>query len=345
MDPDDASLDMARATSAATLTASAAGVGGATAGYGQHRDSAGRERRGVHAEGNVGPVLHQRPAAGLDIAVTDVVPDFGGGTRPEHLGRWRPRGCRWSSARACSRRATPSSARQTRTTGPMPACCWPTGRSGARHGDDRAISSALEPGRRRAAAALGKRGAERVPRHHRGYREQGLARPAAGRAGLRDHWASAPGGCPWATLGPIASDALPSASPPASATSARLRPGSAASSASGRGSPATSARRASQPGLSGSDAYTHVRPFCVVWVRRRGRPGGGLRRDAGRQHLPQRARATCITKWDVGEFEAGAAFMWYGVRLSYTQTWQTQEFRHARSGLFNFGSLAASVRF
>ena len=50
-------------------------------------------------------------------------------------------------------------------------------------------------------------------------------------------------------------------------------------------------------------------------------------------------------KWDVGEFEAGAAVMFYGVRVTYSQTWQTQEFRTAKSGLFNFGSLAASVRF
>ncbi len=51
------------------------------------------------------------------------------------------------------------------------------------------------------------------------------------------------------------------------------------------------------------------------------------------------------TKWDVGEMELGAAMIYHGVRISYTQVWQTQQFRTAKSGLFNFGSLAASVRF
>ena len=47
----------------------------------------------------------------------------------------------------------------------------------------------------------------------------------------------------------------------------------------------------------------------------------------------------------VGEIEAGAAIMAYGVRITYTQVWQTPEFSRQRAGLFNFGSLAASVRF
>ena len=49
--------------------------------------------------------------------------------------------------------------------------------------------------------------------------------------------------------------------------------------------------------------------------------------------------------FDVGELDAGLAVMWKGVRLSYTQTWQTPEFDGSKAGLFNYGSLAASVRF
>jgi hypothetical protein len=49
--------------------------------------------------------------------------------------------------------------------------------------------------------------------------------------------------------------------------------------------------------------------------------------------------------WDVGEMEGGVAVMLYGFRLTYTQTWQTQEFKGAKAGLFNFGSLALSAKF
>jgi hypothetical protein len=47
----------------------------------------------------------------------------------------------------------------------------------------------------------------------------------------------------------------------------------------------------------------------------------------------------------LGEFEGGLAVMVYGVRLTYTQTWQTQSFNTQKAGLFSFGSFAASVRF
>ncbi len=63
-----------------------------------------------------------------------------------------------------------------------------------------------------------------------------------------------------------------------------------------------------------------------------------------RQQLQQQPPPS-RTKWDVGELELGAAVIYRGVRLTYSQTWQTQEFRTQKGGLFNFGSLAASVRF
>ena len=47
----------------------------------------------------------------------------------------------------------------------------------------------------------------------------------------------------------------------------------------------------------------------------------------------------------VGELEGGLALMWRGVRLTYVQTWQSAGFRHQSTRLFNFGSLALSVRF
>ena len=47
----------------------------------------------------------------------------------------------------------------------------------------------------------------------------------------------------------------------------------------------------------------------------------------------------------VGEMSVGAAIMLSGVRITYTQTWQTPQFNRQRAGMFNFGSLSASVRF
>lgn len=49
--------------------------------------------------------------------------------------------------------------------------------------------------------------------------------------------------------------------------------------------------------------------------------------------------------WDVGEIHAGVAVMWHGVRLSYSQNWQTAQFKSQKAGLFNYGSLKLSVKF
>jgi hypothetical protein len=97
------------------------------------------------------------------------------------------------------------------------------------------------------------------------------------------------------------------------------------------------------PGVSGGDAYAPTRDF--VWYVFAGVNGQVVGRDAfldGNifsssrhvEHLPL-----------VGEMEAGGAVIWHGVRISYTQTWQTNRFRGQKGGLFNFGSLTGSVRF
>ena len=99
-----------------------------------------------------------------------------------------------------------------------------------------------------------------------------------------------------------------------------------------------------EPGFSGGDAYTPTRPF--VWYLFAGADGQAVARDefldgstfhSGSPHVDRRV-------WQ-GELEAGLAMMFAGVRVSYTQTWQTPQFSRSRSGWFNFGSLAASVRF
>ncbi len=47
----------------------------------------------------------------------------------------------------------------------------------------------------------------------------------------------------------------------------------------------------------------------------------------------------------VADLSAGAALMWRGVRLSYTQVWRTEEFYGQRGGMQNFGSVNLSFRF
>jgi hypothetical protein len=98
------------------------------------------------------------------------------------------------------------------------------------------------------------------------------------------------------------------------------------------------------PGLNGSDAFTQTAP--LVWYAFAGADGQAVGYDVTLDGSTFRRNTPSVHRtWDVGEFEGGLAVILYGVRVTYTQTWQTQAFRGARSGLFNFGSLAASVKF
>lgn len=99
-----------------------------------------------------------------------------------------------------------------------------------------------------------------------------------------------------------------------------------------------------RPGLSGSDAYTPTRP--LAWYVFAGADGQGVARDVFLDGNTFRGRGPSVDKRAfVGEFQAGLAAMIHGVRVTYTQTWQTESFKGQRSGLFNFGSLALSARF
>ena len=98
-----------------------------------------------------------------------------------------------------------------------------------------------------------------------------------------------------------------------------------------------------RPGLSGSDAYTPSRDF--VWYFFVGVDGQAVGYDAtldGDQFHPGPHVSSLPF---VGELEGGLAVIYRGVRLTYTHVAQTQEFRGQRGGLFQFGSIAASVRF
>jgi hypothetical protein len=99
-----------------------------------------------------------------------------------------------------------------------------------------------------------------------------------------------------------------------------------------------------EPGLNGADAYTAVQPFS--WYGFAGVDGQAVGYDVTLDGSTFRNNSPSVSRtWDVGEMEAGVAILAYGLRISYTQTWQTQEFRGAKSGLFSFGSLAVSTKF
>ena len=100
-----------------------------------------------------------------------------------------------------------------------------------------------------------------------------------------------------------------------------------------------------RPGLTGTDAYLPTRPFA--WYVFAGADGQAIARDVFLDGSTFRnSPGPHVTKRPlVGEFEGGLAVMAYGVRVTYTQTWQTEEFRRQKAGLFNFGSLALSAKF
>lgn len=98
------------------------------------------------------------------------------------------------------------------------------------------------------------------------------------------------------------------------------------------------------PGMSGADAYTPTRP--LVWYVFGGVDGQAVARDEFLDGSTFRSNSPHVSKIPyVGELEAGVGLIIHGVRVSYVQTWQTQEFHGQKSGLFNFGSVALSAHF
>ena len=98
-----------------------------------------------------------------------------------------------------------------------------------------------------------------------------------------------------------------------------------------------------QPGFSGGDAYLPTRPFA--WYVFAGGNGQAVARDLFLDGATFRSSPGIGHRTFVGEAELGAAVMLGGVRVTYLQVFQTPEFSRQRAGLFNFGSLSASVRF
>jgi hypothetical protein len=147
---------------------------------------------------------------------------------------------------------------------------------------------------------------------------------------------------PVAQIGPIETDVLPSTTAAGGDVRDYVQFGGEARIGQGLGSDFGPARI--EPGLSGSDAYTNTRP--IAWYAFAGVDGQAVGYDVSLDGSTFRSATPSVHRiWDVGEIEGGAAILLYGLRVSYTQTWQTQEFRGAKSGLFNFGSLTLSAKF
>ena len=98
-----------------------------------------------------------------------------------------------------------------------------------------------------------------------------------------------------------------------------------------------------RPGMTAGDAFTPVLPFN--WYFFVGADGQGIAHDITLNGNTFERSPHVSIKPLVGELEVGVAMMLYGVRVSYTQVFQTEEFRGQHGGLHQFGSLAASVRF
>jgi hypothetical protein len=98
-----------------------------------------------------------------------------------------------------------------------------------------------------------------------------------------------------------------------------------------------------RPGLSGGDAYTPTQPFA--WYVFAGLDGQAVGYDILLESTPFRGGPHVDTLWDVGEFQAGAAIMAFGLRFTMAYVVQTQEFQGQRGGLHQFGSASLSMRF
>jgi lipid A 3-O-deacylase len=98
-----------------------------------------------------------------------------------------------------------------------------------------------------------------------------------------------------------------------------------------------------RPGLSGGDAYTPTRPFA--WYLFAGVDGQAVGYDLLLESSPFRGGPHVDAIWDVGEFQAGAAIMAFGVRFTMAYVVQTQEFQGQRGGLHQWGSASVALRF
>ncbi|WP_284943963.1 lipid A deacylase LpxR family protein [Acidisoma cladoniae] len=98
------------------------------------------------------------------------------------------------------------------------------------------------------------------------------------------------------------------------------------------------------PGTSGGDAYDQSPG--LTWYAFGGADGKVVAYNTLLEGNSFSNTGPSVTeKPVVAEFDVGLAAIYHGVKISYTQVWQTHEFDGQQGGLFEFGSLAVSARF
>jgi lipid A 3-O-deacylase len=98
-----------------------------------------------------------------------------------------------------------------------------------------------------------------------------------------------------------------------------------------------------RPGLTGTDAYTPTQAFA--WYLFAGVDGQAVAWDETLDGLPFATSRHVSRQPFVGEFQAGFALMAWGARFTAMQVLQSNEFRGQSNGLFQFTSVAVSVKF
>jgi lipid A 3-O-deacylase len=98
------------------------------------------------------------------------------------------------------------------------------------------------------------------------------------------------------------------------------------------------------PGVSGGDAYNPDSGFA--WYVFGGADGQAVAYNALLEGNSFSNGGPGVTEKPlVGEIEVGLAMIYHGVRVTFSQTWQTHEFTTQQGGMFDFGSVAVSARF
>lgn len=98
------------------------------------------------------------------------------------------------------------------------------------------------------------------------------------------------------------------------------------------------------PGLTGGDAYTP--DFGFTWYAFAGVDGQAVAYNTLLEGNSFSSSGPSVDKVPfVGEFELGLAVIYHGVRVTFSQTWQSHEFITQEGGWFDYGSVAVSARF
>lgn len=97
------------------------------------------------------------------------------------------------------------------------------------------------------------------------------------------------------------------------------------------------------PGLDGGDAYLPDSGFA--WYLFGGVDGRAVAYNTLLEGNSFADGPSVDKKPFVGDFSVGLAMIWHGLRVTFSQTWETHEFIAQRGGLFDFGSVSVSARF